>query len=100
MRDEKAVNLLDMHIVDIYAPTHGTNCLANPLGQACGPIFTCDVISKKNITVNIYLITMQSHKASAFQGAAFAGLYGGRPAYTSKTPSTNEMDSPSRLAGH
>jgi hypothetical protein len=37
---------------------------------------------------------------SAFQAAVLSGIYGARPAYLTIMPSTNEMDSPSRLAGH
>ena len=35
-----------------------------------------------------------------FQTAAFSRIYGTQPAYTAMIPSTNEMDSPSGLAGH
>lgn len=44
----------------------------------------------------MYSIIMKTQKASVFYGAAFVGLYGGRPAYTSKMPSTSRWGSSMR----
>ena len=46
-------------------------------------------ISREDITMHRHGISTQGAEAGAFQSAAFAGVYGGDPAYTSKTPSTS-----------
>jgi hypothetical protein len=41
--------------------------------------------SRKNVIVHIHAMILSSNEPSAFHGAAFTGLYGALPAYTSKT---------------
>ena len=88
IQDDKAVNSLDMIRTDNYAHVHVTNHPTNPLAEG-GELLLGVTQFPEIITMNMYCITLQSRALSAFPGAAFAGLYGGRPAYTSKTPPTS-----------
>lgn len=89
MKMDEAYYPVDISPLRPYAVVLVTSHLANPPKQGCGLLHIHDVVPDQNTSARMNSTIPKKHKARAFHGAAFAGLYGGELAYTSKTPSTS-----------